>query len=424
MSEARAEPPARPEVAVDLASQDFLDHRLARYAELRDRCPVAWDTLHDGFWLVTGYDGVLAVARDTDTFMHKYELGAADGVDYHGIIGVPRLAGVPRQGVSEIDGVDHQELRRVLNPVFSPPAVARLRPQMERVTTWFLDQVIEAGTADLVNDLTTPVPAVLTLQMMGMPTDKWERYAEFFHASTAHASGTPEHTAAIARAPEMLGELREWTAYRRQHRSDDVTDLLVTLERGGRRLTDDEVVDVMWNLVAGGIDTTTSLTSWALHHLGTHPADRRRLVDEPALVPTAIEEFLRFYSPSETLTRTAARDVELCGHRVEQGDRVWISWLSANRDPTAFDRPDEVVIDRSPIRHLSFGLGAHRCIGANLARAETEVMLLEALRRIPDYVIDPDRFRPYPGNPLMTGVVTMPATFTPGPRVGATARPF
>ncbi len=260
--------------------------------------------------------------------------------------------------------------------------------------------------------------------MMGMPTDNWERYAEFFHAATAHAPGTPEHTAAIARAPEMLGELLEWTAHRRQHRADDVTDLLVTLERGGRLLTDEEVVDIMWNLVAGGIDTTTSLTSWALHHLGTHPADRQRLVDEPALIPTAIEEFLRFYSPSETLTRTAARDVELGGQPVHRGDRVWISWLSANRDPAAFDRPDEVVIDRSPNRHLSFGLGAHRCIGANLARTETEVMLLEVLRRIPDYEIDPDRFLPYPGNPLMTGVVQMPATFTPGPRVGPAEQPF
>ncbi len=139
--------PARPDVAIDLTSPEFLDHRLERYAELRGRCPVAWDTLEDGFWLVTGYEEVLAVARDTDTFMHKYELGAADGVDYHGIIGVPRQEGVPRQGVSEIDGADHQELRRVLNPVFSPPAVARLRPQMERVTTWFLDQVDRAGRA-------------------------------------------------------------------------------------------------------------------------------------------------------------------------------------------------------------------------------------------------------------------------------------
>src|SRR5262249_13089011 len=161
---------------------------------------------------------------------------------------------------------------------------------------WFLDQVIEAGTADLVDDFTTPIPAVLTLQMMGMPPDKWEHHAEFFHASTAPAAGPPQHDAALAPAPGGVAELREWPAHRRQHRSDDLTDLLVTLERGGRPLTDEEVVDIMFNLVAGGIDTTTSLTSWALHHLGTHPADRQRLVDEPALVPTAIEEFLRFYS--------------------------------------------------------------------------------------------------------------------------------
>jgi cytochrome P450 len=415
---------ARPEVAIDPNSQEFLDDRFTRYAELRGACPVAYDTLHGGFWLVTDYDNVLAVARDSDTFMHKYEPGAPDGIDYHGIIGVPRLEGVPQQGVSEIDGPDHRDLRRALNPVFAPPSIERLRPEMERITTWFLDQAIESGEIDLVLDYATPIPAVLTLQMMGLPCDKWEHYAEFFHLSSAYPQGSPEYLSAIERGPEMMADLLSYADYRRRHPGDDVTSLLVSLERSGGPLTDEDIGGIMWNLVAGGIDTTTALTGWALHHLGTHPEDRQRLVDEPLLVPSAIEEFLRFYSPSETLTRTAARDVELGGQQIRAGDRVWISWVSANHDQGTFERADEIVIDRSPNRHLAFGLGAHRCIGANLARAETAVMLHEVLRRIPDYVLDEERFRPYPGNPLMTGVVTMPATFTPGPRVGRPERPF
>jgi cytochrome P450 len=228
----------------------------------------------------------------------------------------------------------------------------------------------------------------------------------------------------MAHAPEMTEELLGYARYRREHLGDDVTSLLLTLERTSGPLSDEQIGSVMWNLVAGGVDTTTSLASWALHHLGTHPEARRRLVDEPELMPLAIEEYLRYYCPNESLTRTAARDVELGGRQIRKGDRLWVSWISANRDPKAFDRADEVVIDRDPNHHLAFGLGGHRCIGMHVARAETEVMLTEVLRRIPDFAIDPDAFAPYPGSMMMNGIVNMPATFSPGPRVGPAERPF
>ncbi|MCU1456415.1 MAG: hypothetical protein JWL73_507 [Actinomycetia bacterium] len=413
-----------PDVDLDPGSLDFIDHRFEHFAELREKCPVAYDGALGGFWLVTDYDGVVAVANDNETFAHRYEVDAPDGITYHGIIGIPRTPGNPRLGIAEIDGPEHHDLRRALNPVFTPPAVERLRPTMERVATWFLDQHIERGSLDLVSDFTSPVPAVLTLQMMGLPCENWEHYAEFFHASSAHPNGSPGYLAAVERAPEMLTELHEYATYRRAHTGDDLTSLLLQIELSGRALTDLEVTEILWNLVAGGLDTTTALTSWALHHLGTHPDARARLIAEPELLPTAVEEFLRFYSPNENLTRTAARDVELGGRQIRRGDQVWISWLSGNHDAKAFDAADEIVLDRSPNRHLAFGLGGHRCIGSHLARAETMVMLREVLRRIPDYEIDAERFQPYPGNPLMTGVVTMPASFTPGPRTGPAEQPF
>jgi cytochrome P450 len=148
------------------------------------------------------------------------------------------------------------------------------------------------------------------------------------------------------------------------------------------------------------------------------PDARNQLLADPSLIPAAVEEFLRFYSPSETLTRTATRDVELGGRQITRGDVVMISWVSANHDPSAFDRADEIVLDRAANRHLAFGLGGHRCIGAQVARTEAEVMFRDVLDRIPDFVIDEDLFRPYPGNLLMTGVVSMPATFTPSSRHG------
>jgi len=170
--------------------------------------------------------------------------------------------------------------------------------------------------------------------------------------------------------------------------------------------------------VAGGLDTTTSLGGWGLHHIGMHDADRRRLIDEPTLMASAVEEFLRYYSPSESLTRTATRDVELGGRKIKRGDVVFISWVSANRDSGVFANADAVQIDRAENKHLAFGLGGHRCIGSSIARIESVLMLNDVLARVPDYEIDPDGFRPYPGNLLMTGVVTMPVRFTPAARSG------
>lgn len=413
-------------IDLDPHAPDFLEHRIARYAELREECPVVWDTQYGGFWLVTDYEHVLTVARDNETFMHQYLPGAPDGVDYEGICGYPRHPDLPAQGVSEIDGPDHHELRRALTPVFAPAAVDALRPQMEAVATWFLDEIVESGSGDLVLDFTSPVPAVLTLAMMGLPVENWVRYAEFFHATAAHPQTSPEFAAVMEHAPAMMAELHEHAVARRARLGDDVTSLVLTLERSSGPLTDEQVVGVMFNLVAGGVDTTTSLASWALHHLGTHPDDRQRLIDAPELMPLAIEEFLRYFCPSESLTRTVSRDVDLGGRRLRKGDRLWLSWISANRDATAFDRPDAVVIDREPDanKHLAFGLGGHRCIGMHLARVETEVMLSAVLRRIPDYEIDPVGFAPYPPSMLMNGVVRMPVTFTPGPRVGPAEAPF
>jgi len=415
---------AAPVVDIDHNAPEFLEHRFEEYARLRRECPVAYNTAYGGFWLVTGYQGVQAVARDNETFAHRFEPETIDGIDYQGIVGIPRASAMTKVGIAETDGPEHRDLRRALNPAFSPQAVAGMVPLMEATSTWFLDSVIERGSMDLVLDYATPVPAVLTLEMMGLPSRHWEHYAEFFHATASHRAGSAEYRAALGRAPEMIAELLEHAHARRRSPTDDLTSFLVQLELSGQPLADEEIGNIMFNLVGGGLDTTTSLTSWGLHHLGTHPEQRRRLIDDPALLPSAIEEFLRYFSVNESLTRTATRDVELCGRHIGRGDRVLISWVSANHDPATFASADDIVLDRRDNRHLAFGLGEHRCIGSHFARTLAQVMVGDVLRRVPDYVVDPERFRPYPANPVMTGVATMPVTFTPGHRVGPPEPPF
>jgi cytochrome P450 len=211
---------------------------------------------------------------------------------------------------------------------------------------------------------------------------------------------------------------------RRGHPGDDILSQLLALEmEGGRRLSDDELIGVLWNLIGGGLDTTTSLTSLALYHLDGHHELRRQLLDDPGLFAPATEEFLRFTSVNETLTRTVTRDVELGGQHLKRGDALMVSWLAANFDDKVFDQPDQVVLGRSPNPHLAFGVGPHRCIGMHVARALFAVMMSEVLRRIPDFQVDREAVSFYRGNPELTGVVSMPATFTPGPRAGV-PRPF
>jgi cytochrome P450 len=409
-------------VDFDHHSDDYLGHRLEAWKRLR-KTPVAYSGRHGGFWVVSGYDEVAQVSRDEATFSSEY--GERDGVSLQGICGVPRARGIPPAGIAESEADVHQGLRRVLHPFLLPPAVQAMRPFVEDLTTWFIDRKIESGRMDLVLDVANPVPAVLTLRLMGLPCDQWAHYAELFHGTVAYRPGSEEHNRAIARVPEMVATLMEELQARRSEPRDDMMSALLTLTDGaGRPLSDDVISAVLWNLVGGGLDTTTSLTSLSLYHLATHPDLRAELIRRPELLPTATEEFLRYFSVNETLTRTVTKETELGGQQLGPGQIVMLSWLSANHDETVFDQPERVVLDRSPNRHLAFGVGPHRCIGMHLARSVYQVLVSAVLDRMPDFEIDPEATHFYEGNPLMAGAANMPVTFTPGLRVGSGVRPF
>jgi cytochrome P450 len=406
----------RPDVVVDFDhhSDEFNLNELAINAELRHKCPVAWNENYGGFWFLTSYDAVSQTARDGDTFAHKYEPDAADGVNYQGEMGVPRPEGQPALGIGEVDGPYHQALRHALAPFFSPGAVQKMRPFMERSAHWFLDQRIGDGQMDLVLDYASPVPAILTMKLMGLPYENWQLYANLFHSVMAVPQDSPEYAKAIAEVPAMMEGVLEFAATRRAAARDDLTSFLIQFEFDGKRLDDAQLLNILWNLIAGGVDTTTSQSALTLRHLGTHPVLRQQLIDHPELHRTAADEFLRYFSVNQQLSRTVTRDVVLGGQHLRRNERVVISWLAANHDQQEFERPDEIVLDRAPNRHVAFGLGPHRCIGSHLARLMSEVMVKAALERIPDYRVDLGGVREYLGNPSMTGLANLPVTFTPG----------
>jgi cytochrome P450 len=253
--------------------------------------------------------------------------------------------------------------------------------------------------------------------------DGWQPYAELFHATIARRPTDPRHQRAVANVPEMLERLRTEADRCRRNPQDDLLSALVRIERDGKPLDDDTVTSVLWNLVGGGLDTTASLTSLTLLHLAEHPEQRRRLTAEPDLLASSTEEFLRYFSVNEQLSRTVGADTELDGQHLRAGDRVLISWLSANRDEATFPRPDEVILDRAPNPHIAFGVGPHRCIGMHIARTTFQALIREVLERIPDYeVAQPPEY--YDGTPLLSGLVSLPVTFTPGRRLGPAHAPL
>jgi cytochrome P450 len=393
------------------------------WGELRHGCPVAWNPRYGGYWMVSDYESVAQVSRDGETFAHKYEPGAEDGIDYLGTGGIPRWPGRPPLGLQEEDGPRHEQIRRVLNPHFAPRIIERERTRMSEVAAWFLDQKIESGEMDFVHDYANPVPAVITLDRMGLPKQNWETWSHTMHAVLAFPAGSPEQIEASQAAKLLQEEMSQTALARRQDPRDDPTSVIADIRVDGELLSDFDLGRTMWTVTVGGLNTTTGLVSMAVRYLATHHDDRRRLVENPELYPRATEEFLRFFTPQRVNSRTVARDVVLGGQQLHRGDQLLVCRWAANLDEEEFDRADEIVIDRDVNKHFAFGLGAHRCLGSSVARIMAQVMLREFLERVPEFEIDEDALVEFDGSPALAGVLSMPIRFAPGARKGA-ADPF
>jgi cytochrome P450 len=214
--------------------------------------------------------------------------------------------------------------------------------------------------------------------------------------------------------------MSEWIEKIRQDPRPGLLDGLIKTEINGAFPTDTDLLGAAQLLIGGGFDTTTALTAHSLEWLSENPAERERLLHErDTLLDSATEEFLRYYTPAPGDGRTFSDDVELEGTQFREGERLWISWAMANRDPSVFHEPNKIVMDRKGNRHFSFGLGVHRCIGSNVARTVFKSMLTAVLDRMPDYVCDPEGTVHYETIGVIQGMRKLPATFTPGKRLGA-----
>jgi cytochrome P450 len=387
--------------------------------EMHAKCPVAWSDTYGGHWVAAGSQEVFELARcpavSNDHDLRNERRG------YKGI-SIPTASRVSavRGGILEMDDPEHRTYRTVLNPYLSPAAVKRWEPFINDITRACLNEKIEDGSIDFVDDLANVVPAVLTLAMLGIPLKKWNLYSEPVHAAVY----TPEHSPDIERVTAMHREMGldmvNTMLEIRENPRPGIVNGLLQMRIDGEPAPDLEILGNLGLVIGGGFDTTTALTAHSLEWLSEHPDERERLSQHrDTLLDPATEEFLRYFTPAPGDGRTFSDDVEIDGNHFKEGERLWISWAMANRDPGVFADPDEIVLDRKGNRHFSFGIGLHRCVGSNVARTVFKSMLTAVLDRMPDYHCDPDGAVHYETIGVIQGMRHLPATFTPGRKVGA-----
>jgi cytochrome P450 len=386
--------------------------------EMHSKCPMAWSDTYQGHWVAAGSNEVFELARCPAVSNHHDLTGETP---FKGI-SIPyakRVSGV-RGGILEMDDPEHRTYRNVLNPYLSPAAVKRWEPFVREIVRAALDEKIESGQIDFVDDLANIVPAVLTLAMMGIPLKKWAMYSEPTHAAVYTPEDSPDIDRVIAMHREMGLDMVNNMIEIREKPRPGLVNALLQARIDGEPAPDIEILGNLGLIIGGGFDTTTALTAHSLEWLSEHPEERELLSSKrETLLDPATEEFLRYFTPAPGDGRTISEDVEVEGTRFKAGERLWISWAMANRDPSVFEAPNQVVLDRKGNRHFSFGLGVHRCVGSNVARSVFKSMLTAVLDRMPDYKCDPEGTVHYDTIGVIQGMRQLPATFTPGKRVGA-----
>ncbi len=372
----------------DIFDKGYIKNPFPVWDELREQCPVAHTGRWGGSWMPTRYEDVFAIARDVEHFSSRNILvanvapppDADDGMGGELIqqynVGAPPITSDPPE---------HTWARKLLLPPFSANAVAKWEPETRELCRELIDGFIANGRADGASDYAQQIPSRVIASMLGIPKDMAGTFTEWVRGFLELGLTDPELRRASGRA--IFEFLYACIQERKANPGDDLISYLLTSEVDGEPVPEPHVLGTCFLLLVAGIDTTWSSIGSALWHLAQHPEDRARLINEPELMPQAIEELLRAYSPV-TMARIVAEDVSYNGCPMSEGDRVLMNFPAANRDPRVFDNPDDVILDRAKNPHVAFGVGIHRCAGSNLARMEMRVALEEWLRRIPDFRLE------------------------------------
>ena len=397
----------------------------AMFAALREEDPVHWteEANGPGFWSITKHADLVLINRDAEGFSSE-----AKGVNIPEIDGENEAFDMRGQMMLMTDPPKHTRYRLLVNKGFTPRMINLIEDHLRYRAELIVDAVIEQGSCDFVMDIAAELPLQAIAEIMGVPQE--ERHMLFDWSNKMIGADDPEYAKDVESSMEAqmaAAELYMYAAKLRQDRSDtpldDIVTKLINAEIAGDRLSDAEFEMFILLLAVAGNETTRNATAHGMHALMTNPEQYAKIVADPNLIDSAVEEIVRWASPVMHFRRQAMRDLELRGKTIKAGDKVVMWHISANRDEEVFEEPFQFNIERTPNDHIGFGGGgAHFCLGANLARMELRLVFRELVTRISDMQLagDVERLR----SNFIGGIKHMPVTFTPGERkhpVGASA---
>ena len=380
----------------DIFDPSYKKNPFPMWDEIRETCPVAKTDRWGGSFMPTRYEDLFNIARDIQHFSSRNILVTdfdppQEGESEAEVLAEVNTAAQYNGGAPPItsDPPVHTWARKLLLPPFTATAVARWEPDTRKLCAQLIDGFIANGRADGAADYAQQIPPRVIADMLGIPNDMAATFTEWVRGFLELGLTDPElrQSSAINIFTYMNDRIQERKANLRE---DDLLSYLLTATVDGEPVPEPHVLGTCFLLMVAGIDTTWSSIGSAIWHLAQHPEDRARLIAEPALMTSAIEELLRAYSPV-TMARHVAEDTVYNGCPMSEGDKVLMNFPAANRDPRVFENPDKVILDREKNPHIAFGVGIHRCAGSNLARMEMKVAIEELLKRIPDFRLeDPD----------------------------------
>jgi cytochrome P450 len=389
------------------------------YHRLRTESPVHWDPfLHA--WVVTRYTDVVTV-------LHHFSAARTPTPEQLAAIGLESLTPIAAVMVKQmlfLDAPAHTRIRSLASQAFTPRRVERLRAHIQEITDALLDAVVERGRLDVIADLAAPLPAIVTAEMLGVPTADHPRlkaWSADFAEMLGNFQHNPDRAARVLRSTEdMIDYFRAAVRAQQARPGEGLVGALLRAEVDGDRFSEDEVIANCIVTMVGGQETTTNLVGNGVLSLLRHPDQLERLRRDPALIGSAVEELLRYESPSQHTARLAPEDVVLGGTLIRRRQAVIAVMAAANRDPERFPDPDRLDLARPDNRHLAFGWAAHFCFGAPLARIEGQVAFSTLLRRLPDLRLEPGPLV-WRDNLGLRGLAALPVAFTPS-RAAASER--
>ena len=394
-----------------LLDPEVLANPYPLYHRLRTEAPVHWDPfLHA--WVVTRYPDVVRVLHD----FSADRTPTPEQLERMNLSAISPIAAVMVKQMLFLDAPAHTRLRSLASSAFTPARVRVLRSHIQQIADTLIDAAMAAqpGQMDIIAEFAEPLPAIVTAEMLGVPIRDHRQLKDWtavFAEMLGNFQHNPDHVPKVLRAlEEMLEYFRERVRELRAHPREGLINSLLTAEINGDRLTEEEVIANSIVTMVGGQETTTNLIGNGLLTLLRYPAEMQRLRDDPELIPSAVEELLRYESPSQHTARLARTDVELGGRKIRKRDAVIAVMGAANRDPERFPDPDRLDLARTDNRHLAFGWAAHFCFGAALARIEGQVSFSTILRRMPELALQqvPLRWRTNLG---LRGLVALPVRY-------------